>query len=30
MYLVGAIEIIAGLLVALKPRYGAPLRGRNA
>jgi uncharacterized membrane protein YphA (DoxX/SURF4 family) len=25
MHLVGAIEIVAGLLVALKPRYGAPL-----
>ena len=25
MYLVGAIEIVAGLAVALKPRYGAPL-----
>src|ERR1700704_205114 len=25
MGLVGAIEIAAGLLVALKPRYGAPL-----
>jgi uncharacterized membrane protein YphA (DoxX/SURF4 family) len=25
MYLVGAIEILAGLVVALKPRYGAPL-----
>ncbi len=25
MYLVGAIEIAAGALVALKPRYGAPL-----
>jgi uncharacterized membrane protein YphA (DoxX/SURF4 family) len=25
MYLVGAIEIVAGLTVALKPRYGAPL-----
>jgi len=25
MYAVGAIEIAAGLLVALKPRYGAPL-----
>ena len=25
MYAVGAIEIVAGLLVALKPRYGAPL-----
>ena len=25
MYLVGAVEILAGVLVALKPRYGAPL-----
>ena len=25
MYLVGAIEIVAGLVVALKPRYGAYL-----
>jgi len=25
MYAVGAIEILAGVLVALKPRYGAPL-----
>jgi uncharacterized membrane protein YphA (DoxX/SURF4 family) len=25
MYAVGVIEIVAGLLVALKPRYGAPL-----
>jgi uncharacterized membrane protein YphA (DoxX/SURF4 family) len=25
MYVVGAIEILAGVLVALKPRYGAPL-----
>jgi uncharacterized membrane protein YphA (DoxX/SURF4 family) len=25
MYAVGAIEIAAGILVALKPRYGAPL-----
>jgi uncharacterized membrane protein YphA (DoxX/SURF4 family) len=25
MHLVGAIEIVAGLVVALKPRYGAPL-----
>lgn len=25
MYIVGVIEIAAGLLVALKPRYGAPL-----
>jgi len=25
MYAVGAIEIVAGLLVALRPRYGAPL-----
>src|SRR4051794_26655238 len=25
MYLVGGIEILAGVLVALKPRYGAPL-----
>jgi uncharacterized membrane protein YphA (DoxX/SURF4 family) len=25
MYVVGAIEIVAGLVVALKPRYGAPL-----
>ena len=25
MYLVGAIEIVAGLAVAVKPRYGAPL-----
>jgi uncharacterized membrane protein YphA (DoxX/SURF4 family) len=25
MHLVGAIEIVAGLAVALKPRYGAPL-----
>ena len=23
MYLVGAIEILAGIIVALKPRYGA-------
>jgi hypothetical protein len=23
MYLVGAIEIVAGVLVAIKPRYGA-------
>src|SRR4051812_21266994 len=25
MYLVGAVEIVAGVLVALKPRYGAPV-----
>jgi hypothetical protein len=25
MHLVGAVEIVAGLTVALKPRYGAPL-----
>ena len=25
MYLVGAVEILAGVLVALKPRYGAPV-----
>jgi uncharacterized membrane protein YphA (DoxX/SURF4 family) len=25
MYFVGAVEILAGLVVALKPRYGAPL-----
>jgi uncharacterized membrane protein YphA (DoxX/SURF4 family) len=25
MYAVGVIEIVAGLVVALKPRYGAPL-----
>ena len=25
MYLVGAIEIVAGLAVAMAPRYGAPL-----
>jgi len=25
MYLVGVIEILAGVAVALKPRYGAPL-----
>ena len=25
MYVVGAIEIVAGLVVAVKPRYGAPL-----
>src|SRR3954447_25493582 len=25
MYVVGAIEILAGVIVALKPRYGAPL-----
>jgi uncharacterized membrane protein YphA (DoxX/SURF4 family) len=25
MYLVGVVEILAGVLVALKPRYGAPL-----
>jgi hypothetical protein len=25
MYLVGAIEILAGVLVAIKPRYGAPV-----
>jgi uncharacterized membrane protein YphA (DoxX/SURF4 family) len=25
MYLVGVVEIVAGLAVALKPRYGAPL-----
>jgi uncharacterized membrane protein YphA (DoxX/SURF4 family) len=25
MYAVGAVEIVAGLVVALKPRYGAPL-----
>jgi len=25
MYVVGAVEILAGVIVALKPRYGAPL-----
>jgi uncharacterized membrane protein YphA (DoxX/SURF4 family) len=25
MYVVGGIEIVAGILVALKPRYGAPV-----
>jgi DoxX len=25
MYLVGAIEVVAGLVVAFRPRYGAPL-----
>jgi uncharacterized membrane protein YphA (DoxX/SURF4 family) len=25
MYLVGAIEVLAGVLVAIKPRYGAPV-----
>lgn len=25
MYLVGGVEILAGVMVALKPRYGAPL-----
>src|SRR5215207_9211433 len=25
MYVVGGIEILAGVLVAVKPRYGAPL-----
>ena len=25
MYAVGAVEIVAGVLVALRPRYGAPL-----
>ena len=25
MYVVGGVEILAGVLVALKPRYGAPL-----
>jgi uncharacterized membrane protein YphA (DoxX/SURF4 family) len=25
MYFVGAVEIVAGVLVALKPRYGAPV-----
>ena len=25
MYLVGGVEILAGVLVAIKPRYGAPL-----
>jgi hypothetical protein len=25
MYFVGVTEILAGLLVAVKPRYGAPL-----
>ena len=25
MYAVGAIEIVAGVLVAVRPRYGAPL-----
>jgi uncharacterized membrane protein YphA (DoxX/SURF4 family) len=25
MYLVGGVEVLAGLVVALKPRYGAPL-----
>ena len=25
MYVVGAVEILAGVLVAVRPRYGAPL-----
>ena len=25
MYLVGGVEILAGVLVAIKPRYGAPV-----
>jgi uncharacterized membrane protein YphA (DoxX/SURF4 family) len=25
MYVVGAVEVLAGVVVALKPRYGAPL-----
>src|ERR671936_61248 len=25
MYVVGAVEILAGVLVAIKPRYGAPV-----
>ena len=25
MYVVGGVEVLAGLVVALKPRYGAPL-----
>ncbi len=25
MYVVGAVEIVAGILVAVRPRYGAPL-----
>jgi uncharacterized membrane protein YphA (DoxX/SURF4 family) len=25
MYVVGAVEVLAGVLVALKPRYGAPV-----
>jgi len=25
MYVVGGVEILAGVLVALKPRYGAPV-----
>jgi uncharacterized membrane protein YphA (DoxX/SURF4 family) len=25
MYLVGVVEVLAGILVAVKPRYGAPL-----
>jgi len=25
MYLVGAVEVAAGVLVAVKPRYGAPV-----
>ena len=28
MYAVGAIEIVAGVLVAVRPRYGAPRRRR--
>ncbi len=27
MYLIGGVEILAGVLVAIKPRYGAPLGG---
>ena len=25
MYLIGGVEILAGVLVAIKPRYGAPV-----
>jgi hypothetical protein len=25
MYVIGAVEIVAGVLVAIKPRYGAPV-----
>ncbi len=25
MYVIGAVEIVAGILVAIKPRYGAPV-----